>query len=174
MTTGQKVTTGVLVGTGAGLAIWGVNKLFKLKKKSEAAGKLELELDQVSIDEVLKSGKIFIGLRYKINFSVKNPTDQELGYKNLFVKISLKNKQGEYKKIADTVPVSAETKIQPQGTTSATSTTEVRFLNLIGLLDIVPYLIQRAFGAKATRDAKIDWSYNSEGLDFENSKIIKL
>src|SRR3990172_6585016 len=171
------MNTAAKVGLAVGIPAlaFGIYKGVTLFKKSEAGGKLEFELDDVGIDEVLKSGPIPSGIKYKIRFSIKNPSDQQLGFENLFVKISLKNEKGEYSKIADTAPSEKVIEIPVQKTTTESVIAEVRFLNVIGELpDVATYLMNRARGKKATRDAKIEWTYKSEGINLSDSKTIKL
>lgn len=173
MNTLSKVGIGAAV---TGLVIWGAPKVFKLKKKSDAGDKLVMDLDDVSIGDVIKNGSIPAGIKYKIRFSIKNPSTEMIGYENLYVKISIKDSKGNYNQLVDTVPSKMGTVIPPQQTTKENLTAEVRFLNVISKLpDLAPYLMNRARGKAATRDAKVEWTYSSEGFDnLTGEKIIKL
>ena len=65
MTTGQKVITGLFAGAVVGGIAYGVS----LKKKSTAGGKLMMDLDKVSTDEVIQQKilgiKITTGIKYR-------------------------------------------------------------------------------------------------------------
>ncbi len=173
MKTGAKVGIGLGVGAAAGLLIWGAPKVFKLKAKSDASDKLVMDLEDVAIGNVIKSGAIPSGIKYNIKFSIKNPSLEEISFENLYVKVSIKDSKGVYSQIADTVPDGKGTTIPKQQSTKATLTAEVRFLNVITKApDLATYLMNRARGKKASRDAKIEWTYTSEGFNLGDEKII--
>ena len=170
MTTGQKIATGVGVAAGAGLLIWGVPKIIALKNKSDAAGKLSLNFETASIYDANPTR-----IKIKVKFSAKNPSDQNLGYENLYIKLSIADSSGTFLKLADTIPDKTRTEIPALQTINTSQMAEVRLLDIIRIGGgIAKYFIKRLNGAKATRDAKVEYTYTSEGFNLSDSKIIKL
>jgi hypothetical protein len=157
-----KVVGGIFAATLFGSLIYaGVHA----SNASNTADKLTYDIDGVGVKELLKSGILPTGVIYTFTFKVTNPTSTPLTISNLDVILSIRKKNGEIARIANSQPSAEEQTIAANGQTKIKHDIEVRFANVLPVLpNFLTYVIGRLRGGKSTQEVIADISVDSMGL----------
>jgi hypothetical protein len=144
---------------------------------ANAADKLAVDINNFKIKEILKKGGFIpVGVIYTIDIQINNPTSKELTISQLYINLSIKNKQGTLDRIANTsVPSAKEITIKASGQTILSHDIEIRFANVAGIIpNFIGYIINRLRGAKSTQQVLADISLDSMGLTIPSQEVINI
>lgn len=144
---------------------------------ANAADKLAVDINNFKIKEILKKGGLLpVGVIYTIDLQINNPTSKELTISQLYITLSIKNKQGTLDRIANTsVPSAKEITIKANDQTPLSHDIEIRFANVAGKIpDFIGYIINRLRGAKSTQQVLADISLDAMGLTIPSQEVINL
>ena len=170
------MNTGVKIGFA--LAIIGVGAFaVHAIQSANAADKLAIDINNFKIKEILKKGGFIpVAVIYTIDFQINNPTSKALSISQLYITLSIKNKQGTLDRIANTsVPSAKETSIKANGQTILSHDIEIRFANVVGILpNFIGYIIDRLRGGKSTQQVIADISLDSMGLTIPSQEVINI
>lgn len=145
-------------------------------KTTNAAGKLDYDVDSVSFKEFKKSFGIKTGAVYTITLKVNNPSDQDIIISKMYLKVSFKKKDGSLAKIFNTnIPDANEINIKSNSSKIIKHDIELRALNMIGVsTNLFDYIKAKATGQKGTQELVLDVTLDSLGLTIPMQTIIKI
>ncbi len=173
MDTGKIVVGGLLTTLVVG-AIYGA---VKVTHTANAAGKLDADIESVSTKEVKKG---FLNLPtaaiYTVKFTVKNPTSDTVEISQPYIKFSIKDKTGAYKKIATTaVPSSEMLTIKGRQSTTISHDIEVKAQNVLPVVPgFVNYLLDRLAGVDTHLEGLVEFTADALGVTISDSKTMSI
>lgn len=162
------------IAVSVGLIVAGV-AVTKVVNAKTAAEKLELDFDSLKVKEIIKSGFLPTGVVLRVRFKLTNPTNTTLRFTKPFVKISLKDKNGNLQKITQADPEKTVQKVPGKGSSLLDIDLPVKAASVLtSFPDLIPYVWGRMNGEKSTRKAQVDYSFDSLDLTISDKMEVNL
>lgn len=167
----------ILVGTALFSALtYGVVKAVKVVKTSNAADKLDYDIDGFTLKHVNRNGiGLPVSLIYTISLKLNNPTDQDLVISKPYIKLSIKKALTLYKIANTSIPENTQINIKAKQSTQFKHDVEIRITNLLPVLpNALQYILSRISGSKSTQSIIADCTLDSMGITIPIQKTIAL